>query len=391
MKIGILTYHHVINDGAVLQTLGHLNSLRELFPDARVEVIDYRYRTIEIRELIDVLQAFVRFKKNAFSKLRKHLEFKAFVKKSLILSPDSITTDDTEKACAFIQKQGYDVVIVGSDEVWKILDRKYARQFPNIYWLPPQLTAVRIGSAVSANGTDESLLSKPAVGDHIRACLAGFTRIAARDQFTYDLVSRYFNEPNRLIQVPDPTFGVSFEADITDKLARLGVDTHRKIMALSFSSGPKPFARLSATIRAYADQHNIQLVAIGQQNGYAHLDLTGQLNPIEWAVSYRHFDFCITDRFHSTIFSMKNLTPFLAIELPSKYKGSHKGKIVDLLQKSNLIHHHRFVHDDMDIIAEIEQVEAGFNKTQVQAMVDHFRTIFREHLLDCIKPNPIVS
>jgi hypothetical protein len=45
----------------------------------------------------------------------------------------------------------------------------------------------------------------------------------------------------------------------------------------------------------------------------------------------------------------------------------------------------------MDIIAEIEQVEAGFNKTQVQAMVDHFRTIFREHLLDCIKPNPIVS
>jgi polysaccharide pyruvyl transferase WcaK-like protein len=391
MKIGILTYHHVINDGAVLQTLGHLNSLRELFPDAQVEVIDYRYKTIEIRELIDVLQAFVRFKKTAFTKLRKYLEFKAFAKNSLTLSPDSITTDDTKKACAFIQQQGYDVVIVGSDEVWKILDKKYARKFPNIYWLPPQLTAVRIGSAVSANGTDESLLNKPDVGEHIRTCVAGFTRIATRDQFTYDLISRFINDPTKLIQVPDPTFGVTFEADIAGKLANLGVDAHRKTIALSFSSGPKPFARLAATIRAYADKHNIQLVAIGQQNTYAHLDLTGQLNPIEWAVSYRHFDFCITDRFHSTIFSMKNLTPFLVVELPSKYKGSHKGKIVDLLRKSNLLHHHRFVQEEMDIVADIEQLQSGFDKTQVQATVNHFRTIFRDHLLECVKPNPIVK
>ena len=47
MKIGILTYHHVINDGAVLQTLGHVYTLKELFPEATIEVIDYRHKTFD--------------------------------------------------------------------------------------------------------------------------------------------------------------------------------------------------------------------------------------------------------------------------------------------------------------------------------------------------------
>ena len=51
--------------------------------------------------------------------------------------------------------------------------------------------------------------------------------------------------------------------------------------------------------------------------------------------NYPFFDFCITDRFHSTIFSIKGIIPFLVLEYTSKYKGAHQGKIVDLLTKIN--------------------------------------------------------
>ncbi len=386
MKIGILTYHHVINDGAVLQTLGHLYTLRDLFPQAQVEVIDYRYRTIETRERIEVLRHFVRFHRNAWSKLRKYRHLRAFMHTRLTRSAESLTTDDLNQAVAFINRQQYDVVIVGSDEVWKIQAKKYARAFPNVYWLPPGIQARRIGSAVSANGTDESLLSRPEVQSYVRDCLSGYSRIATRDTFTYDLVRRFLGDTPILQQVPDPTFGIEFQADVREKLERQGVDFRKKVFALSFSSGPVAFARIAARIRSYADAQGIQLVAIGQQNRYAHIDLTGVLNPEEWAVSYRHFDFCLTDRFHSTIFSMKNQTPFLVIEPPSKYKGSHKGKIVDLLQKAGLMDHHRFMQEGMDIVADVESAQRLFDREKVKDTVQAFRNTFREHLRSCINP-----
>lgn len=68
MKIGILTYHHVINDGAVLQTLGHVYTLRELFPEATIEVIDYRHATIERIERREAFKALIKLKKGPFPK-----------------------------------------------------------------------------------------------------------------------------------------------------------------------------------------------------------------------------------------------------------------------------------------------------------------------------------
>ena len=73
MKIGILTYHHVINDGAVLQTLGHVKTLKELFPNAVIEVIDYRHKTIEKIEKIEAFKSLLKLKKGAFSKIKKYL------------------------------------------------------------------------------------------------------------------------------------------------------------------------------------------------------------------------------------------------------------------------------------------------------------------------------
>ena len=41
MKIGLLTYHHVINIGSILQTYCGYKLLQGMFPKAVVEIIDY--------------------------------------------------------------------------------------------------------------------------------------------------------------------------------------------------------------------------------------------------------------------------------------------------------------------------------------------------------------
>jgi polysaccharide pyruvyl transferase WcaK-like protein len=385
MKIGILTYHHVNNDGAILQTLGHLYTLKDLFPEAQIEVIDYRSLNMEISEWILALKSFLPWKGGGFSKTRKLLYLKSFVSKQVTLSSSSVTTNDWTKASAFIEKQNYDAIIVGSDEVWKVLNKKYSRKFPNIYWLPLPLKAAKIGSAASANKSDESLIKQDIIQQQMRTFLNDFKRIAVRDQFTFDLVCKNVNDISKVYQVPDPTFGIDFNTEVRQKLIKLGVDFNKKVVALSFSSNPIYFSKIAETLRIYADQNNIQLVAIGQQNKFAHLDITGHLNPLEWASCYKHFNFCITDRFHSAIFSIKNIIPFLAIELSSKYDGSYKGKVVDLLTKCSMMNAHRFVSKEgIDIINLMNELEKSHNPDAMKNVVNEFKVSFRSHLKESI-------
>jgi polysaccharide pyruvyl transferase WcaK-like protein len=365
MKIGILTYHHVVNDGAVLQTVGHVNTLRELFPQATIEVIDYRHKTFEQIEFRDTFKGLVKFKKGTLSRIKKYYSFKRFVGKLLPLSQEKLITDDVQKAVEFINRQNYDYILVGSDEVWKILDKKYSRKFPNIYWLPKEIKAKRIASAASANGSNPKLLTNPDVLKNIKEITNGFHAIAVRDQYTFDLI-KSVNVEAPLYQVPDPTFGVEFKASgVKEKLQKAGVDFTKKRFALNLSSNNPEFAIASEQIAGYAKKNNIQLVGIGQFNKYCVINFSDILNSVEWATCYQFFDFCITDRFHSTIFSVKNKIPFMVIESNKKYPNEHKGKIVDLLRKMNKINHHYFFDKNTDFVnAQLLVIEFGLEPIQ---------------------------
>ena len=386
MKIGILTYHHVINDGAVLQTIGHVKTLQELYPDSVVEVIDYRYKTVERVAVRTVVKSFLKFRKESFALLAKYFKFKRFVKENLPLSKERIVSDDLQEAIRFINKQQYDYVLVGSDEVWKIQQKKFARKFPNIYWLPPQLNAVRIGSAVSANSSDEKLMQSEVTRAAVSKIIQGFKAIGARDVFTRNYIESFHPEVP-VYDVPDPTFGTTITtAGIKEKLVSLGVDFSRKRFLLNMTTNHPEFYKASQQISVYAKQQNIQLVGVGQFNVFCELNLTKALNPVEWASCYPFFDFCITDRFHSTIFSIKGIIPFLVLEYTSKYKGAHQGKIVDLLTKINKMNHHVFCADDLNYISLIEGIASHYNREEFEVLVQTLQAQFRQHLKDNIVP-----
>jgi polysaccharide pyruvyl transferase WcaK-like protein len=385
MKIGILTYHHVINDGAVLQTLGHVYTLKDMYPDATIEVIDYRHKTTEFIEKRDVFKNILKLRKGTLAKIKKFYNFKKFVKSHLPLSNEMILTDDVSDAIKFINRQNYDFVIVGSDEVWKVLNKKYARQFPNIYWLPKELKAKRIASAASANGSNLKLIQEKDVRDKINEIVSGFKAIGVRDQLSFDLINS-INKDLNLYQVPDPTFGIAFNADgVKEKLVKAGVDFKRERIALNLSTNIKEFERVSKQFYDYAKLNNIQLVGIGQYNKYCSVNLTDSLNSIEWATCYQYFDFCVTDRFHSTIFSLKNRTPFLVVETQRKYPTAYKGKVFDLLSKINKSNHFLFYDETVDYIEVYKKLTSEFDKESISAILEKLKSDFREHLKNAIE------
>jgi hypothetical protein len=109
------------------------------------------------------------------------------------------------------------------------------------------------------------------------------------------------------------------------------------------------------------------------------------LNSLEWATCYQYFDFCVTDRFHSTIFSIKNHIPFLVIESNQKYPTAHKGKIVDLLSKMDKLAYHQFYDDSIDFKGKIDFLLNQYQNDNFIEIIDDLKKQFRTHLLNSIK------
>lgn len=157
-KIGILTFHHSINEGAVLQAYSLLENLKKLMPDAEVEIIDYRSRAVEMWYLSKALKP--GRLKDVIGRINRYRKIMYFIENKLSLSAAKLVSDDLARAEKFIEKQGYDGVVVGSDEVWKILERPFNRPFPNIYWLGKKSSFIKTAFAASSNRTDYGNLTE---------------------------------------------------------------------------------------------------------------------------------------------------------------------------------------------------------------------------------------
>ena len=89
-----------------------------------------------------------------------------------------------------------------------------------------------------------------------------------------------------------------------------GIDLDKPILGILIY-GKDDF---SNKIRDYFKSKGYQIVALSMYNPYADLNLGHILDPFEWAEVFKYLTFCISDRFHGTIFCLKNKTPFVSIE-----------------------------------------------------------------------------
>lgn len=363
-RIGILTYHQVINDGAILQALAQQCAYAQAIPGSIVEIVDFNYKVIEKREWIGAIKDLIKFDSAGFSKFRKYLRTKKFVRNMLRLSAKRFVSDN-HNDCVEYLNANYDVLIVGSDEVWKIDFNKYARPFPNIYWLPEGIDAIRIASAASANTLKIGQLTE----DHketIGRLLNNFQLIGVRDQFTYNLVKSNSNNPH-LRLMPDPTFGLDFDPlvfkRVQHKLIKAGVDLSKPVIALSLSSHIAELRNLSEIAFNYFNSLGYQVVCVGQYNKFCNINLAALFDPIEWAHSYKFFTFCITDRFHSTIFSIRNDVDFFAVDFSKRYEDGATGKIYDLMSRNELLYRY-----------------ANLGKTDLAKVIETMKALFESRL-----------
>lgn len=180
---GILTYHYASNFGAFLQAYSFYLALSRRLPKAKVEFINYvppkairmYWNTfmpwLKPRQIPNEL---FRWKKN-ITLLSQFVAF-SFARRSYLPLGPTIPYANINEAQRRINKL-YDIVVLGSDELWKI---NQLRPYPNLYWLNENISTLKLSFAPSANTTDFDKLTGKERSE-IALSLDSFKLIGIRD------------------------------------------------------------------------------------------------------------------------------------------------------------------------------------------------------------------
>lgn len=321
MKIGILTYHRSINYGAYLQAYALAKSVQASLEKCNVEIIDYTSSISEKSYLREIFR--IQRPKNIIAKYKQYKIMEEALNK-MPMSSRKICSDDLEEVFKYLHGY-YDVIIVGSDEIWKV---DGMRGFPNPYWLNDNLDCIKVSYAASSRNNLCKLTQNQK--DYIKESISKFSYIGVRDEATRILLEGIFDNVEININC-DPTFMLDMPLDkqsIEMKIKyKYKLDYNKPIIGVMGCD--KELTKKIKNI--YGDKYNI--VSLYVTNKYCD-SFWADLDPFEWIVAIGMFKLFITSFFHGTIFSIKNETPFISIEY--RKEKAENSKMADLLTKLNL-------------------------------------------------------
>lgn len=327
MKIGILTYHRVANDGSTMQTYCLQRLLTARLPGAHVEVIDYYPAALRQRNRRALFRRRPPFIDTAT--WRVQADRRRFMSEHSLLSSATHVTDDLGEARAFVERQRYDAIVVGSDTVWELRHNPNAAPPPpHIYFLPGVGGAKKVAFAVSADPVGATPgFPRDELGQ-IRAYVEAFDFLSVRDAATRRLLCEVGVDESQLHLLPDPTLLWDFSS---------------VVQPLHGFSKPEKLAGVACASGALAAQVATQLRSLG----YAVANLLGHHGPgqrifpsrltLEQRVSrFGLLDLMVTDRFHGSIFALvQGEAPVVFVEDPQKWpQPNSKGR--DLFRRLGL-------------------------------------------------------
>ena len=338
MKIGILTFHQSVNNGAVMQSYALSRRLREMFPQAVVEIVDYRMARVEemyaYRLLPFLTTGSLRMRLGRcklllqdpgyLRRLRKRTQVFRECLHRLPLSPEMIRDDGMEAVTEYI-RQRYDILIVGSDAVWNYV----TRGFPNAYLPGPSLDCAKLSYAASCYGMD--FLKRPEEErEQIGQSLEGFAFLGVRDKATEDMV-RWSGRSLAPVHTCDPTVFLDVNdlpIDVTtleQKLRHRGFDLTKPAIGMMGDRWMHDQIR-----KLWGDRY--QVVALYEHVKGADVQLY-DLEPYEWAYVFRYFKMTFTTYFPGTLLSLRNGVPVICIALETEFAKVHTPKTLDVLTR----------------------------------------------------------
>jgi len=293
-KVGIMTFHNANNYGAALQAYALQTTVGRLFPEHRVEVIDYQSKAIREQ------RSFKAMKRNqGLVKAMIHFPFlnhrikniDRFVAERMQLSPKV----ESRKQLAKVAPE-YAAIISGSDQVW---NRKLTGGEDTYLQDFHQGKAKKISYAASLGVSEIPKEWK----DDYKKYLIQFDAVSVREDAARNLLKQEF-DIDAGVHI-DPTLLLS-KAD-WDKIAAPNKQKHRYVLVYMV-----PFQKAVLEYgKAMAKKHKAKLVVVCRSLKSGGGKYKG-LSPVDEILSlFQNAQYVVTNSFHGTAFSVINQKKFV--------------------------------------------------------------------------------
>lgn len=327
-RIGILTYFASINYGAFLQAFALRESLEKRYGQiAKIEIINYDSEIAHERYLDNTITA------NVYINEKRSRQYRAFIqsREKLRLPKDKMVSDNISEIQQFLCGK-YDIIIVGSDEVWRA---DSFRGFPNAYWLNFDLDkTVYMAYAVSGRSPYRELPRDKRM--YICNALKRFVYIGTRDEVTRRELLK-LDSKKIINRNCDPCF-------LMPQLFKVSNEEKRSIREKYHIRNSQPMIsimmkNMDVVNRLYRMmKYDNQVICLYNVNENMKENNPTEASPIEWSQLIAASDLVITDYFHGTVFSILHGVPFISME--GEEPG--RGKIENLLLENDM--RDRFVY-----------------------------------------------
>jgi polysaccharide pyruvyl transferase WcaK-like protein len=292
-KIGVLTFHKCINYGSYWQARCLVEGLRGRGYDA--ELLDHDDRQVTIAELRCAFQPKLPERSHR-EDLRSYGTKTRRFYNALAALPLSHPFSLHEPQAL----EGYDTIIIGSDEVWNLSHPWYGGK-PIFYGVG--LKAPRLISYAASFGNYSCHWG---IEDYWADQLKRFDAVSVRDENSYWLVRGATSREAELVLDPVLQF---------PEVARADSAAADPPYALVYGHGFPPW--LQQRVVRWSRSHEVKLLSVGYRNQWAdeHQIAAG---PAEFASLMAGASAVITNFFHGCVFALANGKPL--VTAPSAYR-----------------------------------------------------------------------
>ncbi|NLI23146.1 MAG: polysaccharide pyruvyl transferase family protein [Bacteroidales bacterium] len=376
IRVGILTFHRAHNFGALLQAYALLSFLQKYFPET--EIIDYwpsyhqdEYTLIpnwKKRTFVEKIKGILVFLLGFPKILKRRAGYLNFMKEYLHVS-DKVRYP----VAGALAHCSYDVVIYGSDQIWRKMHFNNQYFFDDVYWgLYPHNVGVKIAYAASMGDVNLTPDDIP----YIRQSVQNFRYIGIREDYLINKLRQIIEADYQ--QVVDPIFLLDKQnwENIIDQAAfKIPNEKYILFYHLSFNNSALQFVNRLARITGYRIiEIRGRVIPYLMGKRYFH-----GVSPLQFLALIRNSEIVVTNSFHGTAFSVLFEKSFYSVLKPVE-----NSRIKSLLKMLNL--ENRIVVDE-----GVALLEEPINYSQVKRMLSHYIQNSKDFVLRSVQNTTILS
>ena len=380
-KIGILTYTSNFNYGTFFQAYATLCAVRKHFPNSNVEMVNYNSQSKSQQIGYNTLNLTRRhiYPPYLIRHLSKQARYRSTEKRLLEMNAaEAMITDSYLESAEYISEQRYDLLVVGSDTVLNFYDWNLRQQELPIYWLPQSLPTKKVMIS-SSIGTDLDIDSlDQATQQALRDSIEGFSMLGVRDEITRDFIHDLTPQASCSVDIiPDPTFSCAIDGSHSEAyLKTKGVRPDVPIIGLDLPTG---LIGVEDAVK-YLKSKGYAVASWRGVSRFADYDFS-DMGPLEWSGIFKRFDITLTNRFHASIFSLKNLTPVITMDYKAnRISRSERSKASMLMDSFGLkATNYRNVAHITDPAWVLRAIQAALDEPRIKELRSSISSKSREY------------